>query len=144
MADETLPKSPDENVSPWASLIGEVYTTHQMRIILGVSATELTELARQRRILALQTADGHTVYPTLQFRGSKVLPGLAEALGAIDPAGIDEWSVVSFLVGKIPRATWGDEHQSSGWLGAEIRPQPWLSLRSARRGGCYDPTADNG
>jgi hypothetical protein len=91
---------PDSESSPWAQVIGPCYDAHQMRIILAVNPTELVDLVTHGKLFALQTADGRSVFPTFQFGGTEPLSGFAEVLGAIDPEGIDGWSLASFLVGK--------------------------------------------
>jgi hypothetical protein len=112
--------------SIWAKVTGPCYDTHQMRIILGVSPTELAALAQQRKLLALRTADGHNVYPMWQFAGTKILPGLAEVLGAVPLGAIDDWTLASFLVGKVPGELAG--LGVIGWLAGGNDPAPAVEL----------------
>jgi len=101
-----------------------------MRIILGMSPTELAGLAQQHKLLALRTADGHTVYPTWQFRSTEILPGLAEVLGAVESGAIDDRNLAAFLVGRVPEELEG--MSIIEWLTAGRDPNPAVELTKAR------------
>ncbi len=87
--------------SPWAKVIGPVYSTAQVTMLLRGSRQAVNDRVRRRTLLALRTADEHLVYPTFQFEGAKVLPGLADVLQAVGDV-VDPWTLASWLVAPQP------------------------------------------
>jgi hypothetical protein len=87
--------------SPWAKVLGPVYSTAQVKSLLGGSRQAVNDRVRRRTLLALRTTDDHLVYPSFQFEGTKVLPGLAEVLQAVGDV-VDNWTLASWLVAPQP------------------------------------------
>lgn len=96
--------------------LGPFYTTSALTKWLGVTRQYVFELTKQKRILALTTADRHRVYPAFQFgiRGA-TLPGLPKAITAlspiVEPRTIGMWLVTGQpeLDGLTPAAWLQDE-----------------------------------
>lgn len=87
--------------SPWAHVVGPVYTTAQLEKILGVSRQAIADRVRRRTLLGLHTQDGHVVYPVFQFEGTQVIGGLSEVLRIVVGA-VDDWTLASWLVATQP------------------------------------------
>jgi hypothetical protein len=78
--------------------LGPFYTSMSLSKWMGVTKQYLHELVRQRRILALTTADNHKVYPSFQFGLSgSPLSGLAAVLGVLDRE-LEPWTEAMWLV----------------------------------------------
>ncbi|MBT2539657.1 hypothetical protein J7E99_02765 [Streptomyces sp. ISL-44] len=91
----------------WQQSIGPVYPTSEARSLLGDAPQQLRLRTRRRRILALRTRDGHTVYPAFQFSGRQVLPGLDFVLHAFPDDDPDlYWTIASWM--RKPLTTLGD------------------------------------
>jgi hypothetical protein len=122
MATAEDPPTSNDGWSPWAKVTGPCYDVNQLRVILGRTPAEVAELGRERRLLLLRTVDGHLVAPTFQFKGTEIMPGLAEVLSAIDPTAIDEWTLASFLTGRVEGALEGESIIE--WLAQGNDPGP--------------------
>jgi hypothetical protein len=78
--------------------LGPFYDTAGLVSWLGISRQALFDRVRRGTVLACRTADGHLVYPSLQFgRNGVVRPGVLEAVGAFTRHGVDGWSVGAWL-----------------------------------------------
>ena len=78
--------------------LGPFYDTTGLVAWLGISRQALFDRVRRGTVLACRTADGHLVYPSLQFgRTGVVRPGVLEAVGAFTRRGVDGWSVGAWL-----------------------------------------------
>lgn len=93
--------------NPMAEQVGpEFYDTTGVTVVLAapgadpVSKQAVEHRRRRRTLLALRTADRRWIYPTWQFRGHDVMPGLAEVLAAFGDG--PAWSVATWLT--TPRA----------------------------------------
>ena len=65
---------------------------------LGVTRQALADRERRGTLLACRTADGHLVYPVLQFgRNGQVRPGVVDAVGILKRAGADGWAIGAWL-----------------------------------------------
>jgi hypothetical protein len=87
--------------SDWNEVVGPFYRTNAVAKLLGgVSRQALEERRRRRTILALPTADGAWAYPTFQFAGAHVVPGLVEVIQTFDPDAVDAWTLASWLCAR--------------------------------------------
>jgi len=85
-------------VHPLDQPLAPFYDTAGLVAWLGVSRQALFDRVRRGTVLACRTADGHLVYPSLQFgRTGQVRPGVFEAVGALTRAGVDGWTVGVWL-----------------------------------------------
>ena len=84
--------------SPWAKVLGPVYTTGGVRALLGdITRQAVDDRVNRGTLFALTTADRHRVFPAFQFdEKSEPLDGLAEVVTMLRPLA-DEWMVASFL-----------------------------------------------
>jgi hypothetical protein len=94
--------------------LGPFYDTSGLVAWLGISRQALFDRVRRGTVLACRTADGHLVYPSLQFgRHGTVRPGVLEAVGAFGRQGTDGWSVGAWLT--TPSAVF-DGHSAVDYL----------------------------
>ncbi len=90
--------APIPRPSPWNDSVGPFYDSTGARRLLGVTRQALAQQRSRRTILALETADGHLLYPTFQFdEHRRVLPGLAEVLAAVPAGSVDDWTLSAWL-----------------------------------------------
>jgi hypothetical protein len=90
-------------VHPLDQPLGPFYDTAGLIAWLGISRQALFDRVRRGTVLACRTADGHLVYPSLQFgRNGAVRPGVVEAIGAFTRRGVDGWSVGAWLTTATP------------------------------------------
>jgi hypothetical protein len=84
--------------SPWAKVLGPVYTTGGVRALLGgITRQAVDDRVNRGTLFALTTADRHRVFPAFQFdEKSEPLDGLAEVITRLRPLA-DEWMIASFL-----------------------------------------------
>lgn len=86
------------NVHPLDAPLGPFYDTAGLVAWLGVSRQALFDRVQRGTILACRTADGHLVYPSLQFgRDGTVRPGVSDAVRAMARQGVDGWTVGAWL-----------------------------------------------
>ncbi len=86
------------NVHPLDQPLGPFYDTTGLLAWLGISRQALFDRVRRGTVLACRTADGHLVYPSLQFgRNGAVRPGVQDAVGAFTRRGADGWSIGAWL-----------------------------------------------
>ena len=65
---------------------------------LGISRQALFDRVRRGTVLACRTADGHLVYPSLQFgRNGAVRPGRPGRRRCLRRRGVDGWSIGAWL-----------------------------------------------
>ena len=84
--------------SPWDKTIGEVYTTASLAQVLGVEETKIAEWQAKGRLLSLESADEHLVFPVFQFNQElKVTPGLLKIWRVLHKAEVSEWSMAVWL-----------------------------------------------
>jgi hypothetical protein len=91
--------------SPWSEIVGSVFTTDQVRSLLGSTSRQAVhDRVLRHTLLCLKTRDGHRVYPTYQFVSRDVVGGLSDVLTRV--AGtIDDWTLASWL--RTPQVTLG-------------------------------------
>ncbi|MFN8193780.1 MAG: hypothetical protein U0R80_05775 [Nocardioidaceae bacterium] len=89
-------------VNRMAQQVGpEFFDTAGVRVVLAppgggpVSKQAVEHRRRRHTLLALLTSDHRWIYPTWQFRGHDVMPGLAEVLAAFGDG--PAWSVATWL-----------------------------------------------
>jgi hypothetical protein len=120
--------------SRWDDVLGPFYTTAKVAEIQGgISRQALADRRERRTLLALKTADGVLVYPTLQFdENNEVLRGLPEILQCFRGAPVDDWTLAGWLVAP-SRALEG--HSAIEWLrlGRDLEPVLSLARAAARR-----------
>lgn len=86
------------SVHPYDTSFGPFYDTAGLAQWLGVSRQALADRVRRGTLLACRTAEGHLLYPLLQFgRGGEVRPGVVDAVGILARAGADGWTIASWL-----------------------------------------------
>ena len=96
LADRMVAALP--TVHPLDEPLGPFYDTAGLVAWLGISRQALFDRVRRGTVLACRTADGHLVYPSLQFgRNGAVRPGVVEAVGAFTRRGVDGWAVGAWL-----------------------------------------------
>ena len=83
--------------SPVNAQFGPFYRTDQVVRLLGITRQGVADRIRKRTILGMRTTEGTWVFPTLQFVGRTVLPGLADVLRCFDPTTADGWAIASWL-----------------------------------------------
>ncbi|HET8601264.1 MAG TPA: hypothetical protein VFL99_13125 [Segeticoccus sp.] len=82
----------------WDERLGPFYDTAGLVTWLGISRQALADRVRRGTLLACRTADGHLVYPALQFaRDGAVRPGVVDAVGQFTRAGADGWAIAVWL-----------------------------------------------
>jgi hypothetical protein len=84
--------------SPWANVLGPVYTTGGVRALLGgITRQAVDDRINRGTLFALTTADRKRVFPSFQFdERNEPLDGLAEAIAPLRPLA-DEWMIASWL-----------------------------------------------
>ena len=86
------------SVHPYDTAFGPFYETAGLASWLGVSRQALADRARRGTLLACRTAEGHLLYPVLQFgRNGEVRPGVVDAVGILGRAGADGWTIATWL-----------------------------------------------
>lgn len=96
LADRMLAALP--TVHPLDQPLGPFYDTAGLVAWLGISRQALFDRVQRGTVLACRTADGHLVYPSLQFgRHGAVRPGIQDAVGAFVRRGVDGWSIGAWL-----------------------------------------------
>jgi hypothetical protein len=96
LADRMVAALP--TVHPLDQPLGPFYDTTGLVAWLGISRQALFDRVRRGTVLACRTADGHLVYPSLQFgRNGTVRPGVMDAVGAFTRKGADGWAVGAWL-----------------------------------------------
>lgn len=96
VADRMLAALP--TVHPLDQPLGPFYDTSGLVAWLGISRQALFDRVRRGTVLACRTADGHLLYPSLQFgRTGQVRPGVQEAVGAFTRRGVDGWTIGAWL-----------------------------------------------
>jgi RNA polymerase sigma-70 factor (ECF subfamily) len=123
-----------EKYPGWNELLGPFYTEDQLAKLLGASSSRaVASLRDQHKLLALKTADGVFVYPTMQFdhydHVIENLPAVLELLGA---SGVDDWTLAGWLVSSMPSL---EGKSPIEWLreGRDRRPVLALAKGAAER-----------
>lgn len=89
-------------VSPWAELIGPVYTSGSLQRELRLTRQALSKAAGDLRVLRLVTFDGHTVYPAFQVSHGALVAGLREVLTVLQQGIADPWTWAQWLNAAVP------------------------------------------
>lgn len=90
-------------VHPLDQPLGPFYDTGGLVAWLGISRQALFDRVRRGTVLACRTADGHVVYPSLQFgRNGAVRPGVQDAVRAFVRKGADGWAIGAWLTTPSP------------------------------------------
>jgi hypothetical protein len=84
----------------WERHLGPMLGWRQVAELLGTVATRqgVNDLQKRRRLIGLRSKSGELAYPLFQLSEGKPLPGLPRVLEAFDGAGVDSWTVASWLV----------------------------------------------
>jgi len=103
--------------------IGPFYDTEGVRKVLScngkpVSRQAIFDRIARVTILAAKTADGRWAFPTFQFAGDEVLPGLRDVLAVFRGVPVDGWAVAAWLNAPSPTL---EETSAVQWL-REGRP----------------------
>lgn len=75
---------PDKELSPWAEVIGPVFSRTGIANALGWTEEQLDAAEERRELLSLQTADGKHFYPTPQVKDQKIIAGLDWVVAELD------------------------------------------------------------
>ncbi len=82
----------------WNDVAGPFFDSDGVRALLGdITKQAVSDRVRRHRLLGLRTGSGRLVYPTFQFDGRRVVPGLPEALTVIAPDDTEGWYVASWF-----------------------------------------------
>jgi hypothetical protein len=117
--------------SPVNAQFGPFFRTDQVARLLGITRQGVADRLRKRTILGMRTKDGTWVFPTLQFVGRAVLPGLADVLRRFDPAVADGWAIAAWLTS--PSAALGGMRPIDRILGGDGTPGVLALARDAAR-----------
>lgn len=94
----TAMAAPVPQTSAWDDAIGPFFDTAGVCALLGVSRQAVHQRVTSHRLLAVDTADGHRLYPAFQFGvDRRPLAGWERVLAQVPDAVIDGWSLASFL-----------------------------------------------
>jgi type I restriction enzyme R subunit len=88
----------------WNREIGPFLTRPALAHRLRVTPQELDARAARHELLALETVDGHLVFPMFQVQGNSLVPGLDLVLTMLSQSGADSWSIASWLLMRQPGA----------------------------------------
>lgn len=82
---------------------GRFYTSETARGALhSITRQALNDRVKNHRLLRIETADGKSLYPELQFNGAGgLVEGLAKILKVLLPAATDEWVVLYWLTAPL-------------------------------------------
>ncbi len=89
--------APSRGSSPWAEVVGPVYTADAFLRELRLTPAEVDQAVRYLHILQLETADGHRVYPTFQVVDGHLVAGLSEVLHTLQRGIDDPWTWAQWL-----------------------------------------------
>ena len=90
--------------SPWDKAIGPIYTVASLAKALGVDESKIAEWQAKGRLLALETANQHLVFPAFQFDSQmKVIPGLLKVWQILEKADVTDWTMASWLNSPLQR-----------------------------------------
>ncbi len=82
----------------WERQLGAFYEVEGVRRLLRSDGDPVSRQAvSKRKLLALVTGSGRTVYPAFHFRGRSPIPGLDEVLVALPDALLSRWTVAAWL-----------------------------------------------
>ena len=71
---------------------------------LGVDESKIAEWQAKGRLLALETANQHLVFPAFQFDSQmKVIPGLLKVWQILEKADVTDWTMASWLNSPLQR-----------------------------------------
>ena len=105
--------------SPWAAIIGPVYSEESVLRELGMNAVQLERAVRWSQILRLTTADGHEVYPAWQIRNGALVDGLQPVIETLRTGIEDPWTWAQWLCTPIGEVEGGDGvERAIDWLAA--------------------------
>lgn len=107
------------NDPEWNDLIGPFTTSEGVQSRLNVTRQTVAARAARRGLLRVTTAEGKHFYPTWQFRGSQVLPGLSDVLHLFPEEAVDGWTVAGWL--RTPDADLGEPPLDALRRGATAR-----------------------
>lgn len=92
----------DDEVNPWAAIIGPCYTVTSMARVLGWSEAEVARAGASLEVLALDTEEGRSLYPAFQVHDGKVVEGLAEVLRTLATGTASRWTWAQWLNTALP------------------------------------------
>jgi hypothetical protein len=85
--------------SPWAGVIGSVYTTTGLASVLGIQPVGVERLRVQRKLLSIQAREGEWLYPAAQLSVSQgLIEGVGDLLALFDPGSVDDYTLVAWLL----------------------------------------------
>lgn len=109
------------------SIVGPVFLLEDVMRMLGMSEEQVIQEVKENRILALDTADEHLVFPEWQFKEGKSLPHLEEVLTPLREV-MSAWGAVLWMSGKTPEL---EDLSAKEWLLAE-KPITKVSQQARR------------
>jgi hypothetical protein len=94
---KTLPKT-----SKWSDVLGPMYTGSSLAAAMGVSRQTISERAKKKNLVSLQTVDSHVLYPSFQFDTHlQPIQGLSDIWRVLTGSGTDEWMCASWLLAPL-------------------------------------------
>lgn len=97
MVDRLLEQDADDQA--WAQQLGPVYRQTDVAQLLGKTPQAVSA---DHHLLKLQLRDGQIGYPTFQFDGRRLLPGVREVVDVLTPVVATSWTVASWLTSPQP------------------------------------------
>ncbi|MFF1632537.1 hypothetical protein [Leifsonia sp. NPDC058248] len=88
--------------SPWAELVGPVYTSGSLQRELNMGRAGLSKAVGDLRALRLKTADGRNVYPAFQVTNGALVAGMREVLTVLQSGVADPWTWAQWLNAALP------------------------------------------
>lgn len=80
-------------------IVGPCYTTASIARTLHLTTDDVQRMAEAGDLLALPTADGHTVYPSFQLDHGVIVEHLGDVLRTLHPGIDDPWAWALWLTG---------------------------------------------
>nr|WP_314843376.1 hypothetical protein [uncultured Microbacterium sp.] len=87
----------DEEINPWAAIIGPCYTATSIARELGWTAQDVHSAAASLVLLELVTDDGATLYPAFQLCNGHPVEGLTEVLRILRTGVNSPWTWAQWL-----------------------------------------------
>ncbi|MGS0561368.1 hypothetical protein [Microbacterium aurugineum] len=94
----------EDELNPWAEIVGPCYTAASIARVLGWTEAEVTSAGDSLRLLALETDEGGTLYPSFQLHGGHVVDGLTEVLRVLSTGTNGRWTWAQWLNTALPEA----------------------------------------
>lgn len=85
--------------SSWSKVVGPVYSGASLARALKVDEFKIAELEAKGKLVSLETADEHLVFPAFQFTPEMtVIPGLLKVWAILKKGLVDDWTMASWIL----------------------------------------------